>query len=99
MISDTQPDDVLPAHPGDLMKSWFMDGKKLSAEYVAMEAHLPVRTIEGIIEGKVDIDRDTATALSKVFGKSAETLFRLQAEYNHFLRFKKIPSFDELPRL
>lgn len=99
MTPDTQPDYVIPEHPGDVMKFWFMDGKDLSAEYVAFESDLPVHTIEGIIEGKIDIDRDTAIKLSKVFGKSAETLFRLQVEYDHFKETKKILSFNELPRL
>lgn len=81
------------------MWSWFMAGKDLSVEDVAERAELPISTIDNIISGKADIDRNTALRLKRVFGKSAETLFRLQAEYSYYKRFHRIPTFEELPRL
>lgn len=99
MNMEFRSDDVLPEHPGPLMKSWFMDKKGLSVDDVSFKSGLTVTHIQNIIEGKESIDRETAIALTPVFHSSAETLYRLQDEYDHYVRVGKIKNFDSLPRL
>lgn len=98
-FNEDSEDDVTPAHPGSFMKAWFMDGPNRSVEEVASAADLPAKIIQDIIDGSVDVDEPIARKLTRAFGQSAETLYRMQAEYNHFKVTGKILPFDKLPVL
>jgi plasmid maintenance system antidote protein VapI len=89
----------IPSHPGYLMEYAFMEGRGLSIEDVATGSGLSHETVQGIIDGIVDITEPVAVKLARVLGGSAETLYRAQVEFDRFKSDGTIIPFDELPHL
>lgn len=70
-----------PIHPGEILKTEFMEPLNLSQNKLAREIGVPPRRINEIIHGKRAITADTAMRLSKFFGTTAQLWLNLQAEY------------------
>jgi addiction module HigA family antidote len=90
---------VPPAHPGKFMKSWLMDRRNISAEELAKGTELPEQRIHDLIAGTAPVDRPTAMKLSRVFGGTAETLYRMQYELDYYKENETLPSYEQLPSL
>ena len=61
-----------PIHPGEILKTEFMEPLNLSQNKLAREIGVPPRRINEIIHGKRAITADTAMRLSKFFGTTAQ---------------------------
>ena len=70
-----------PIHPGEILKTEFLEPMGLSQNKLAKEIGVPPRRINEIIHGKRAITADTALRFSKFFGTTAQFWLNLQAHY------------------
>jgi addiction module HigA family antidote len=81
-------------HPGDILKTEFMEPLGLTSYRVAKELGVPAPRIHDIVLGKRSISADTAWRLGVFFGLPAQFWLNLQNDYD--LRLAKT---DELARI
>lgn len=71
-----------PPHPGQIIKSIYIDGLSLSYRDLAKLLDVSATTIGRVVTGKSNISPEMAVRLSRSFGKSAESWLRLQEQYD-----------------
>ena len=93
-----------PIHPGEILRTEFLEPLGLSQNRLAREIGVPPRRINEIVLGKRAITADTAIRLGKFFGMTAQFWLNLQSDYeldcirheeqtNHTDRFAFIKQF------
>ncbi len=97
-MSNQNP-QVLPGHPGDFLKLWLMPAQSLDAQSLSSKTGIPEATVIAIMDGNEDITQDIAGKLVSVFGHAAETMYRMQTEYDIYKDEGRIASSQELPVL
>ncbi len=85
---------IAPIHPGEILKSEFMEAFNLSQNALAKGIKVHPRRINEIVNEKRGISADTALRLSKYFGTSAEFWMNLQLRYE--LEITKDKVFDKI---
>jgi addiction module HigA family antidote len=73
---------VFAIHPGDILKSEFMEPMGLTSYRLAKELDVPVPRVNDIVLGKRSITADTAVRLGAYFGLPAQFWMNLQADYD-----------------
>lgn len=81
-------------HPGDILRTEFMEPLGLTAYRLAKELHIPLPRINDVIRGKRAITADTALRLGVYFGLPAQFWLNLQNDYD--LRLAKTPALSEI---
>lgn len=71
-----------PIHPGEILKTEFLDELELSAYALAKALRVPVNRITGIIKGERAITADTALRLARFFDTTPEFWLNLQTHYD-----------------
>lgn len=71
-----------PIHPGEILAEDFMAPRRLTANKLALELHIPANRLTEIIRGRRAITADTALRLGRYFKTSAEMWLGLQADYD-----------------
>lgn len=71
-----------PVHPGEVLKSDFLDELNLTAYRLAKDLHIQKSRISAIVNAERAISADTALRLSRYFGNSAEFWLNLQSDYD-----------------
>jgi addiction module HigA family antidote len=69
-------------HPGEILKTEFMEPLGLSSYRLAKELHVSAPRVNDIVLGKRSITADTAIRLSNYFGNSAEFWLGLQMDHD-----------------
>jgi antitoxin HigA-1 len=69
-------------HPGDILRTEFMDPMGLSAYRLAKELHVPLPRINDVVRGKRSISAETALRLGIYFGLPAQFWLNLQNDYD-----------------
>jgi addiction module HigA family antidote len=69
-------------HPGEILKTEFMEPLGLSAWRLARELKVPAPRINDIVRGKRGISANTALRLGRYFGNSAQFWLNLQNRYD-----------------
>lgn len=69
-------------HPGDILKTEFMEPLGLSSYRLAKDLHVSAPRVNDIVLGKRSITADTAMRLSAYFGNSAEFWLGLQMDHD-----------------
>ncbi len=69
-------------HPGDILRTEFMEPLGLSAWRLARELEVPAPRINDIVRGKRGISANTALRLGRYFGNSAQFWLNLQNRYD-----------------
>ena len=69
-------------HPGDILKTEFMEPLGLTAYRLAKELHVPLPRINDVVRGKRSISADTALRLGIYFGLPAQFWLNLQNNYD-----------------
>jgi addiction module HigA family antidote len=72
----------VPIHPGEILKSEFLDELDLSAYALAKALAVPANRVTSILHGERAITADTALRLSRFFGTTAEFWLNLQVHYD-----------------
>jgi len=70
-----------PIHPGNILKTEFMDPWELSSNQLAWMLAVPPNRVLEIVNGKRGISMETAYKLSRCFGTSVEMWLGLQQRY------------------
>jgi addiction module HigA family antidote len=83
-----------PIHPGEILKTEFLEPFSISAYKLAKDIVVPVNRITEIINEQRSISTETALLLSKYFGLSDSFWIRIQSRYNEAITKEKI--FDHL---
>ena len=68
-------------HPGEILKTEFLDEMNLTQYRLAIDTGIPHSRITAILRGRRSVTPDTALRLSRYFGTSAEFWLGLQKEY------------------
>ena len=74
--------DFAPTHPGEILKTEFLDPLGISQYRVAKTIDVPPRRINEIVHGKRGISADTALRLSLALGLSDMFFINMQAHYD-----------------
>jgi addiction module HigA family antidote len=69
-------------HPGEILKSEFMEPLGLSSYRLAQDLHVSAPRINDLVRGKRSITADTAMRLSTYFGTSAQLWLGLQMNHD-----------------
>src|SRR5271166_4386699 len=75
-------------HPGEILKSEFMEPLGLSSYRLAMELHVSAPRINDLVRGKRSITADTAMRLGRYFGTSPQLWLGLQMDHDLWLAAK-----------
>ena len=92
-----------PIHPGEILKTEFLEPLNLSQNRLAKEIGVPPRRINEIVHGKRAITADTALRFSRFFGTTAQLWLNLQSHYEldcilYAERTGKTKRFDSIKR-
>lgn len=74
--------DIVPVHPGEILKEEFMVPLCMSANRLSLLLGVPSGRMTQIINGQRAISVDTALRLSRLFGTTAEFWMGLQNLYD-----------------
>ena len=74
--------DFAPTHPGEILKTEFLDPLGISQYRIAKAIDVPPRRINEIVHGKRGISADTALRLSRALGLSDMFWINMQAHYD-----------------
>lgn len=81
-MSNRRKREILPVHPGEILKEEFMLPLEMSANRLSLMLGVPSGRITQIINGQRAITLDTALRLSRLFGTTAEFWMNLQNLYD-----------------
>jgi antitoxin HigA-1 len=74
--------DFEPTHPGEILKTEFLDPLGISQYRIAKAIDVPPRRINEIVHGKRGVSADTALRLSRALGLSDMFWINMQAHYD-----------------
>ena len=74
--------DFAPTHPGEILKTEFLDPMGISQYRIAKAIDVPARRINEIVHGKRAITADSALRLSRALGLSDMFWINIQAHYD-----------------
>jgi addiction module HigA family antidote len=86
-------------HPGDILKTEFMEPLGLSSYRLAKELHVPAPRVNDIVLGKRGITADTAIRLASYFGNSPEFWLGLQMDHDLWVAAKNEVPDPPLPKV
>jgi addiction module HigA family antidote len=75
-------------HPGDILKTEFMEPLGLSSYRLAKELHVSAPRVNDLVRGKRSITAETAMRLSVYFGNSPQFWLGLQMDYDLWIAAK-----------
>jgi addiction module HigA family antidote len=75
-------------HPGDILKTEFMEPLGLSSYRLAKELHVSAPRVNDLVRGKRAITADTALRLSAYFGNSIQFWLNLQNKHDIWVAAK-----------
>jgi addiction module HigA family antidote len=75
-------------HPGEILRTEFMDPLGLTAYRLAKELHISIPRVNDLVRGKRGITADTALRLSRYFGNSAQFWIGLQSGHDLWVASK-----------
>jgi addiction module HigA family antidote len=73
---------IAPVHPGEILRSEFIEPLGMSVNALAKALHVPAPRINDVVLGKRAISADTALRLGRYFGASAQFWLNLQIDYD-----------------
>lgn len=74
-------DKLPPIHPGQILKTEFMEPLNLSATQLALHMGIPLSRVIMIVNCKRNLTADTAFRLARVFKTTPEFWLNLQSQY------------------
>lgn len=82
MKSQENKEKFSPTHPGKIIERRFFKTRNLTVEKVAKDTCLPLYQLQELVEGKKNVDIDTAARLGIYFKVGAEGFLNLQQIYD-----------------
>jgi len=87
---------IAAVHPGDILRSEFLEPHGMSANALALALHVPAPRINDVVRGKRAVSPETALRLARYFGTSAT--FWLNLQNAHDLRVATEASGAQIER-
>jgi addiction module HigA family antidote len=81
-------------HPGEILRTEFLEPLGLSVYRLAQASEVPLPRINDVVKGKRSISADTALRLGIYFGLPAQFWLNLQNEYD--LRRARTPALKKI---
>ena len=75
-------------HPGDILKTEFMQPLGLSSYRLAKELHVSAPRVNDLVRGKRSITADTAMRLGRYFGTTPQLWLGLQTDHDLWVAAK-----------
>jgi addiction module HigA family antidote len=75
-------------HPGDILKTEFMEPLRLSSYRLAKQLHVSAPRVNDLVRGKRSITADTAMRLSRYFGTTPQLWLGLQMDHDIWVAAK-----------
>jgi addiction module HigA family antidote len=75
-------------HPGDILRTEFMEPLELSSYRLAKELHISAPRVNDLVRGKRSLTADTAMRLATYFGNSAQFWLGLQMDHDLWVASK-----------
>jgi antitoxin HigA-1 len=91
-----KPKKVFAVHPGEILKTEFMEPMGVSAYALAKALHFP--GIYEVVRGERAISADTALRLGKYFGLPAQFWLNLQNDYDLRIAARSSSAEKIIPR-
>ena len=79
-----------PPHPGEFIKSIFMEPHSISCRTLATHLGVAASTLNRVVKGKSAVTPEMALRLSKVLGRSPESWLSMQDNYELWRAKQKI---------
>lgn len=76
------PKKIFAIHPGDILKTEFMEPLGITPYRLAKELHISAPRMNDVVRGKRSITADTAIRLGRFFGTSPQMWLNLQNDYD-----------------
>lgn len=76
------PKKLAPVHPGEILRTEFLEPLNLSQHKLSLELHVPATRINDIVKGERSISAETAIRLGLYFGTSPQFWMNLQSQYD-----------------
>ena len=89
-ITDPNLEELRNPHPGEILRSEFLEPMQLSQNALARALGVPPRRINEIVLGKRSITADTDLRLARYFGISEGFWLGLQTDYDLMQRRRQI---------
>ena len=74
--------EMPPIHPGEILKSLYMDGLNIGVKQLANDLDVTPKTVSALVNGHQGISIEMALRLSKAFGTSSDIWINLQRDYD-----------------
>ena len=87
-----------PPHPGEFIQEVYLEPFGISTHVVADKMKVLPSTLNGLLDGQIDVSSEIALRLSKTLGRSAESWLAMQSNYNLWHARQKV-SLDEVEPL
>lgn len=71
-----------PVHPGEILRTQFMERYSLSASALAIRLHVPAPRVNDIVRERRGISPDSALRLARFFRTTAQYWMDLQTAYD-----------------
>jgi addiction module HigA family antidote len=88
-----------PAHPGEILKTMYMDPLDVNVTQVADALGVSRKHVSAIINGRAQISPDMAFRLAGVFGTDPEIWLNLQSQYDLWNVRRKPPKVEPIQAL
>ncbi len=86
-----------PPHPGEFIKSAYLEPLGLSTRSVALRLHVSPSTFSRLLKGQSSISPEMALRLSRCLGRTPESWLIMQDNYNLWQANKNIDLTDIRP--
>ena len=74
--------EMPPVHPGEILKTLFMDALGIGVKQMAHDLDVTPKTISALVNGHQGISAEMALRLSKAFRTSSDIWVNLQKDYD-----------------
>ena len=74
--------EMPPVHPGEILRSLFMDPLGIGVKQMAQDLDVTPKTISALVNGHQGISIEMALRLSKAFGTSIDVWINMQRDYD-----------------
>jgi len=88
-----------PCHPGKAIVEFFVHNRKIGINDIIKSADIDRDKLINIVEGRADMDQETARKLKQTFGEVADTLNRMQYVFTYFRENKKLPQYSDIQKV
>ncbi len=74
--------DFQPMHPGEYLREFIMEGRNLSVSDMAERLKVDEGDLRSLVNEKSGLTNEIASSLEREFGRHAQTMKKMQADFD-----------------